>query len=99
MRRNGKANGKGVYHWANGEVYDGEWSKGVKEGYGMWMEEVIRGSKTIYNHFDEATGNGKDTNHNYFGFYDWQMLSLTKQSEVYGTGTDKLTLYINDRHV
>jgi len=21
----GKADGKGIYHWANGEVYDGEW--------------------------------------------------------------------------
>ena len=63
-------------------------SYGSDQGFGMWMEEVIRGSKVIYNH-------PKDVNHNYFGFYDWQMLSLTKQEGRYGTGTDKLTLYIN----
>jgi hypothetical protein len=26
----GKADGKGVYTWANGEVYDGEWVQGLK---------------------------------------------------------------------
>ena len=26
----GKADGKGVYTWANREVYDGEWIKGFK---------------------------------------------------------------------
>lgn len=23
--KKGKADGKGIYNWANGEVYDGEW--------------------------------------------------------------------------
>jgi len=32
----GKANGKGVFTWSHGEVYDGEWVNGVKEGYGIW---------------------------------------------------------------
>ena len=31
-----QAHGKGVYNWANGEEYDGEWQNGVKDGYGMW---------------------------------------------------------------
>lgn len=25
-----------MYLWANGEIYDGEWSFGVKGGYGIW---------------------------------------------------------------
>jgi len=32
----GKAHGKGVYSWSNGEVYDGEWDQGLKHGYGIW---------------------------------------------------------------
>ena len=27
---NGKANGKGVYTWLSGEVYDGEWTDAQK---------------------------------------------------------------------
>ena len=27
---NGKPHGNGVYSWANGEVYEGEWDKGLK---------------------------------------------------------------------
>jgi len=26
----------GVYKWANGESYDGEWVGGHKEGNGIW---------------------------------------------------------------
>jgi hypothetical protein len=22
--------------WKNGEIYDGEWVEGVKDGYGIW---------------------------------------------------------------
>ena len=55
---------------------------------GMWYEEVIRASKQV-------EGYPKDVQHNYFGFYDWQMVSLTKQKYVYGSGIDKITLYIN----
>jgi hypothetical protein len=25
-----------VYTWRNGEVYDGEWDQGLKQGYGIW---------------------------------------------------------------
>ena len=32
----GKADGKGVYTWVNGEVYDGEWMNGIKHGYWVW---------------------------------------------------------------
>ena len=99
----GAINYQGIGLGGRGGIERGAWgnsgryavSYGNDQGGGMWMEEVVRGSKTIYNHFDEETGNGKDVNHNYFGFYDWQMLSLTKQEGRYGTGTDKLTLYIN----
>jgi hypothetical protein len=26
----------GVYKWANGESYDGQWADGMKEGNGIW---------------------------------------------------------------
>jgi hypothetical protein len=65
-------------------------SYGNNQGWGMWAEEVIRASHKV-------EGHDKDVNHNYFGFYDWQYLALTKRSGIYGTGTDKLTLYINGR--
>jgi len=29
---NGKAHGRGIYEWRNGEVYDGDWVAGMKEG-------------------------------------------------------------------
>ncbi|NEU09256.1 hypothetical protein GZH53_13090 [Flavihumibacter sp. R14] len=32
--RSGLPNGKGVYQWANGDVYDGIWSNGKREGTG-----------------------------------------------------------------
>jgi hypothetical protein len=33
----GKAHGQGHYTWkATGEVYDGEWVRGVRHGYGVW---------------------------------------------------------------
>lgn len=32
----GKAGGKGVYKWINGEEYDGDWFNGYKHGKGIW---------------------------------------------------------------
>ncbi len=32
----GKAHGKGLYQWSNGEIYDGEWVHGAKQGYVVW---------------------------------------------------------------
>lgn len=32
----GKPNGKGIYTWNNGEIYDGEWGNGLKHGSGVW---------------------------------------------------------------
>ena len=92
----GAINFEGVGLGGRGGVPGGAWGNRGRyvvaypndQGGGMWMEEVVRASKTIYNH-------PKDVNHNYFGFYDWQYLALTKRSGIYGTGTDKLTLYIN----
>ena len=72
--------------------YKGRYSVGYgdDDGFGMWQEEVIRGSHVLNSH------PLKDTGHNYFGFYDWQYLALTKQAGIYDeSATDKLTLYIN----
>jgi len=64
---------------------------GDHQGGGMYAEEVVRASKIIHDH-------DKDSGHNYFGFYDWQYLALTKQTGIYDeSATDKLTLYINGR--
>ena len=32
----GRAHGKGAYMWQNGESYDGEWYKGMRQGKGIW---------------------------------------------------------------
>ena len=32
----GKAGGRGVYKWINGEKYDGDWLDGYKHGKGIW---------------------------------------------------------------
>lgn len=32
----GKKTGKGVYKYANGDVYDGEWKDGSMNGYGVY---------------------------------------------------------------
>ncbi len=33
----GKANGHGVYRWwSTGEVYDGQWEKGIRQGKGFF---------------------------------------------------------------
>ena len=31
----GKAEGVGIFRWANGEVYEGEWKDGLKHGKGI----------------------------------------------------------------
>jgi len=71
--------------------YKGRYSVGYGDdgGGGMPQEEVIRGSHVLDPH-------PKDAGHNYFGFYDWQYIALTKQAGIYDeSATDKLTLYIN----
>lgn len=32
----GKKTGKGLYKYANGDVYDGEWKDGSMNGYGVY---------------------------------------------------------------
>ncbi len=34
--KNGLPSGKGIYTWANGDVYDGEWEKGQRDGFGIY---------------------------------------------------------------
>lgn len=33
----GKAHGKGIYRWHNGEVYTGDWKEGLRDGKGQWI--------------------------------------------------------------
>lgn len=28
--------GRGIFEWSNGEIYDGQWEAGRKNGSGMW---------------------------------------------------------------
>ena len=35
MKR-GKRHGRGVYCYANGDIYDGDWKKGKKQGWGVY---------------------------------------------------------------
>ena len=58
----GKADGKGVYTWANGEVYDGEWVQGLKHGYGIW-----RGL-----HNDSYIGEWKESKAQGYGVHTWK---------------------------
>ena len=32
----GERKGEGAYFFANGDIYDGDWKKGKKHGYGMY---------------------------------------------------------------
>ena len=34
---NGKREGYGEFQWFNGESYVGEWSRGFRQGKGVWM--------------------------------------------------------------
>jgi hypothetical protein len=33
---NGKREGYGTYHWNNGEIFEGNWKDGMKNGFGIW---------------------------------------------------------------
>jgi hypothetical protein len=35
--RHGKCHGKGVYNFACGDKYDGEWQDGLRHGYGVFI--------------------------------------------------------------
>ena len=32
----GERKGEGVYYYQNGDIYDGDWKKGMKHGYGVY---------------------------------------------------------------
>ena len=32
----GQREGKGVFEWNNGEIYEGNWCEGKKHGQGIW---------------------------------------------------------------
>jgi len=33
---NGKRHGKGKFTWYNGEIFEGQWRDGKKNGFGVW---------------------------------------------------------------
>ncbi|HAQ65755.1 MAG TPA: hypothetical protein DCR43_07895 [Bacteroidales bacterium] len=42
--KKGLPNGNGRYVWRNGDVYDGEWSNGNREGYGRFLPALGKGA-------------------------------------------------------
>jgi hypothetical protein len=56
--KNGLPHGKGIYKWSTGEVYDGEWNMGKREGEGnytrhdtvmagLWKDDEYKGPKPL----------------------------------------------------
>ncbi|MDN5201290.1 hypothetical protein QQ008_07955 [Fulvivirgaceae bacterium BMA10] len=61
--KKGLPNGKGVYTWANGNVYDGEWKKGKMHGQGKMMVKVSQDADSTYIGYwqnDEYIGTEKE---------------------------------------
>ena len=40
MFAHGKMNGHGVYHFANGNRYEGDWVDNMKCGHGTWIAKL-----------------------------------------------------------
>ena len=59
---NNKPHGKGRYTWLNGEVYEGEWISGCKNGFGIW--KGIRSN-------DQYLGEWKDNKAWGYGVHQW----------------------------
>ncbi len=43
-----KKHGHGVYKWADGRVYDGQWANGVQNGYGYYQHSQDKDRKIGY---------------------------------------------------
>jgi hypothetical protein len=54
----GLPNGEGVYAWANGNVYDGHWVKGKREGKGLMHFKTAGGDSMVNGYWkrDEYIG-------------------------------------------
>jgi hypothetical protein len=59
---NNKPHDKGTYYWNNGEIYDGEWILGCKNGYGIW--KGVEG--------DSYIGEWKNNNTDGHGVHIWK---------------------------
>jgi len=46
--KNGYPHGQGVYTWRNGDVYEGNWSEGKRDGKGKMMYKSISNDSIIY---------------------------------------------------
>ncbi len=57
--RQGLPNGDGTYTWSDGNVYTGEWSKGVKEGQGKMTYLTARGDSVVEGFWKGDTYAGK----------------------------------------
>ena len=79
----GQVHGEGKYIWTTGEFYDGQWKKGLKEGYGVW--------KGVAN--DTYIGEWKDNKPYGFGKHVWGSLDQYegewKACLRHGQGCDK----------
>ncbi len=56
--KGGLPNGEGVYTWANGNIYDGHWAKGKREGKGLMHYKTAGGDSMVNGYWkrDEYIG-------------------------------------------
>lgn len=63
-------NGKGIYSWQNGDIYQGQYVNGKRTGYGIytfetgevykgnWKDNFRHGEGTLYNKKGKVVSNG-----------------------------------------
>ena len=58
--REGVPHGRGIYTWANGSVYKGQWVKGMKEGEGEITYVTMRGDSVVTGFWKKDNYTGKE---------------------------------------
>jgi hypothetical protein len=56
----GLPHGNGAYHWNNGPVYTGEWSKGIMDGKGEIVYITARGDSTVSGYWRNGAYTGRE---------------------------------------
>ena len=69
----GLPNGKGRYEWSDGPVYNGEWSKGVRDGEGEMTYHTVRGDSVVQGYW---------RNNNYLGKNNVPPYSITRKDDL-----------------
>jgi hypothetical protein len=86
----GVPDGKGIYKWADGSSYDGEWKNGVREGIGRF----VKGDSVAAGYWkgDKYQGNVKLPNYKITGSRNLQRYTFTKSVETQNGVRIKLML-------